>query len=186
MALFDFGREKREAEEAKVKMVEDQIMQALAQCELLDMVIDNLLEDEENPWITTCQSYYDDCKRVVSSGVDMFEVKWFVMRKEPAIVGYDEDGKPIQRMKDVEEILGRVGYSYTKSGYMPLHEYRSSITKNEKTGEKVVISAERMCELWVAVVRERMQAKMPACYFGSPVEAMFAYQVPRLTWKEWF
>lgn len=167
MGLFD-GK-------AKLESAENEVMQKLSQVPLLDDLIRNLLEEENEPWIWMSQGYYDNCRRVVTIGPDAFEIKWVSYQKEQYI---GKDGQV--STKRVENMQGRVGYSYTKSGYIPLHRYVYDSGKKE-------IPTQRVCCLWASVVRERMAAKMPNCMFHEVKEdASFIYIVPSLSFKDWF
>lgn len=183
MGLFE-SKESRILRESKVKAVEDEVMLKLSQCQLLDMITDNLINGEE--WITTCQSYYDHCVRKVTIGEDFIEVKWFTDVQQTYVSGVSSNGTPQHSVKMVEEVHGKVAYSYTKSGYLPLHQYVSKVIENPKTGDVITVSVERVCYLWTLVVCERLQAKLPRCDFRKPFETSFEYVVPRLEWKDWF
>lgn len=165
----------------KHEAVENEIMQKLAQVELLELLVKNILREaeESNPWILDCQGYYDNCRREVMIAPDLFAIRW-VMVETKEYVG--NDGK--RHTGQEEKEMGYLAYSYTKSGYLPLHNHC-----NEKGKED--ISLARICELWAGVVKESMQAQMPRCSFTQGVNVMndvvtFAYKVPRPTWKEWF
>ena len=159
MGLFD-GKAKQEA-------AENEVMQKLSQVPLLDILIQNLLDVEAEPWIRMGQSYYDDCQRTVRVEPDGFEIKWSSWHEEGA--GHR-----------VEQIHGRVNYSYTKSGYLPLHSYYYDNGKKE-------IPTSQVCYLWASVIRERMAAKMPNCKFNSVSgDAAFTYTVPSPSFKDWF
>lgn len=173
MGLFG-GNAKREA-------VENEVMQKLAQVDLLDMLIQNLLAEAqgEKPWITDCQSYYDSCSRTVHIAPDTFAIRWTEVDSEEYV---GKDGK--RHTNQEEKEMGCIAYSYTKSGYLPLHNHC-----NEKGKEDV--SVDKVCELWARVVQERMQAQMPKCRFtgsvtGEPGHVSFTYSVPRSVWKTWF
>lgn len=121
------------------------------------------------------QSYYDSCRRTVTVEPDGFEIKWSSFHEEPYV---GSDGQ--RHTQRVEDVHGRVGYSYTKSGYLPLHSYSYDNGKKE-------ISTQRVCCLWASIVRERMVAKMPNCKFsGVNDNATFTYTVPTLSFKDWF
>lgn len=173
MALFG-GNKKQET-------VENEVMQKLAQVELLELLIKNVLREAEegNPWITNCQSYYDNCRREVMIAPDLFSIRWVMVEKNEYI---GNDGKLHTNQEEKE--MGHLGYSYTKSGYRPLHHHC-----NEKGKEDITLI--RVCELWAGVVKESMQARMPQCIFTQGVNVMndivtFSYKVPSPTWKGWF
>ena len=161
---------------AKQESAENEVMQKLSQVHLLDLLIRQILEgEEEEAWLRTAQSYYDSRYRKVSIAPDGFEIKWSSFREETYM---GNDGRP--HTNSVEDVHGRVGYSYTKSGYLPLHEYKYDNGKKE-------ISTQRVCYLWACIIRERMAAKMTDCQFGEVYEdATFSYIVPPLTFKDWF
>lgn len=165
MALF--GPSKKE-----IELAEEQILQKLSKIELLNDITTTIFNHEES-WILNCQGYYDNRKRKVQIGPDSFEILWIGKSDVINANGERED-----------EILGRVGYAYTKSGYMPLHAM-----KNAKGEELVSIS--RVVTLWTMVVKERLQSKMSECTFGEVFQwdtgrSSFTYNVPALTWKDWF
>lgn len=167
MGLFD-GNAKRES-------AENEVLQKLSSVPLLDLLIDNVLGAEDEPWLQMGQSYYDSCCRIVTVEPDGFEIKWSSYHEEPYI---GNDGN--RHTQRVEDVHGRIGYSYTKSGYLPLHSYSYDNGKKE-------ISSQRVCCLWASIVRERMAAKMPNCKFdGVTDNATFTYTVPALTFKDWF
>lgn len=167
MGLFD-GKAKQES-------AENEVLQKLSSCPLLDLLIENVLRNEEEPWLQMGQSYYDSCRRTVKVEPDGFEIKWSSYHNEPYI---GSDGQ--RHEQSVEDVHGRVGYSYTKSGYLPLHSYSYDNGKKE-------ISTQRVCCLWASIVRERMAAKMPNCKFGGVTDnATFTYTVPALSFKDWF
>ena len=164
MALF--GPSKKE-----IAAAEEYILQKLSKVEILDNLVVTVLENEE-PWILNCQGYYDNCKRKVVIGADSLEILWVASNSTP-------DGQP-----NSEQILGRVGYANTKSGYMPLHGM-----KNAKGDE--LVSVGRVVNLWAMVVQERLQAKLPQCKFGDVFQldgnqSRFYYTVPAMTFKDWF
>ena len=166
MGLFD-GKAKKES-------AEKEALQKLSQVPLLDMLIENILSKEE-PWILQCQSYYDNCQRVVTIEPDGFEIKWSGTHSEEYI---GDDGQ--LHYKKIEDMYGHIGYSYTKSGYLPLHSYKYDNGSKE-------LSTVRVCYLWASIIRERMMAEMPQCKFGEVNEsAVFSYTVPPLSFKDWF
>lgn len=167
MGLFD-GK-------AKQASAENEVLQKLSVCPLLDLLIENLLKNEDEPWLRVGQNYYDNCYRTVKVEPDGFEIKWSSYHSEPYI---GQDGQRYEQ--SVEEVHGSIAYSYTDSGYLPLHSYSYDNGKKE-------ISTQRVCYLWASIVRERMAAKMPRCRFGEVTDdATFAYIVPALIFKDWF
>lgn len=165
MGLFD-GKAKKEA-------VENEIMQKLSQQKILNDLIFTLFEENED-WITTCQGYYDNRKRVVLVDTDYFGV--FVMDHH-----IERDATGAERW--VDDVISKVEYNYTSSGYAPLHHH-----VNEKGNEDV--SVQRVLYLWASVIRERMQGKLPNCSFGEVEDQngqiKFTYKVPGKVWKQWF
>ncbi len=172
MGLFD-GKAKQESAESEV-------LQKLSAVPLLDLLIENVLNEAaaDESWLQIAQNYYDSCKRTVTVEADGFEIKWSGYHDEQYV---GNDGNV--RTKRVEDIYGRIGYSYTKSGYRPLHGYTYE-------GGKKTITTDRVCWLWASVIRERMAAKMPSCDFdgvcGTKGGATFTYTVPKLSFKDWF
>lgn len=170
MGLFGGKSKQQEA-------VEDMVMQKLSQVPLLDMIIETL-KNEKEPWMEIAQSYYDNRQRVVVIEDDGFQIKWRTVRREDYI---GNDGK--RHSQNIEDVHERVGYSYTKSGYLPLHGYR-----NERGYEEVNVG--RMRYLWASIIRERLVAQMPECQFGEVKQgdgiAYFIYTVPALIFKDWF
>lgn len=159
MGLFD-GKAKQEA-------AEEEVMQKLSQVPLLDILIENILGDGAASWIREGQSYYDNCRRKVKIEPDSFEIKWS---------SYPEE-IPGQREEVIHE---SVCYSYTKSGYLPLHQFSYDNGKKE-------IPTEQVCYLWASIIRERMAAKMPNCKFDSVYgDASFTYKVQPPSFKDWF
>lgn len=167
MGLFD-GKAKQES-------AENEVLQKLSACPLLDRLIENVLKDEERPWVQMGQSYYDSCLRTVKVEPDGFEIEWNSYHSEP-----DTGSNGQRHEQSVEDVHDRISYSYTKSGYLPLHSYSYDNGKKE-------ISTQRVCCLWASIVRERMAAKMPDCKFGNVTDsATFTYTVPERTFKDWF
>lgn len=168
MGLFDGG--------AKKEALENEIMQALSKQPILkDLLLTIEKEAANEPWLTSCQGYYDNLKRVVTCGPDVFEVKWTDTHYEK---------NPQGQLYPVEEILGRKGYAYTKSGYRPIHGHKDAKGKED-------VSVARAVFLWTKIVQEGLQAKFPNCDFSGNItlqgeNASFTYQVPALTWKNWF
>lgn len=166
MGLFD-KKAKEEAARAEVK-------QKLSQIPLLEMLIMNILEADE-PWIHVGQSYYDHCIRNVIVTQDGFEIVW--RRNSFQTPGNSANGA---QSNDASDILERVIYSYTKSGYLPLHSYPYDDGRRE-------LSTETVCYLWTSVIYEQMKKKMPNCKFGEVnANATFTYKVPSLSFKDWF
>ena len=168
MGLFD-GKAKQEA-------AENEILQKLSQAPILDLLIENVINSgDEEPWLFSGMSYYDSCRRTVIIEPDGFGIKWSSTHEEPYI---GSDGQ--RRTQRVEDVHGELGYSYTKSGYLPLHSYSYDDGRKE-------ISVDRVCCLWASIIRERLAAKMPDCKFGNVgSSATFTYSVPPLRFKDWF
>ena len=91
MGLFD-GKAKKES-------AENEVLQKLSQIPLLDLLIENVLLEDEEPWITMGQSYYDSCKRVVRIEPDSFEIKWKDYHDEAYIGNDDPWSRRIQLYK---------------------------------------------------------------------------------------
>lgn len=155
-------------------VTEDEVMQMLSKQKILDDIMYTLGEElENNSWLVKCQSYYDDRERVVTVGPDLFEIKWRVIQEER-----DSQGKRYP----VENILEKVAYSYTKSGYTPIPNYAH-------------YSQQRVVEMWAKVVQESLNVKFEDCIMENKyIEKdkqrnncfSFTYKVPEIEWKEWF
>ena len=152
----------------KKEAAENYVLQALSRVPILDSVIETIVNHEEE-WIANCQGYYDSRQRKMIFEADFLQIKWSDIHPEGE--------------RQVETINEKVEYCYTASGYAPLHNH-----VNEKGKEDV--SANRVIYLWATIVRDRLQAAMPKCEFGSVVEfqdcCMLTYTVPELSWKRWF
>lgn len=177
MAFDVFGTKEKQA------AVEREILQKMSQLPILDMLIKQLLGADMEDWMVMGQSYYDSCKRRVTIEPDGFELKWSRYYQQRVQVGVYEDGTPKTEMRTNEEILAEKVYSFTKSGYLPLHAHY-----NEKGKEDVSVG--RICYLWASVIREYLAAEMTNCKFSdvehSSDAASFTYTVPALTFKDWF
>lgn len=163
MGLFD-GVGKRE-------MAENVVLQSMARQPILDDIVGAVMS-EDAPWITTCQGFYDTRKRQITVGADLFRIAW------SGYNGYsNEEGFGNEVIRDVIE------YSFTGSGYVPLHSHM-----NEKGREDV--SAGRVIYLCTALIQERLRAKLPNCKFGEVIEyedhSTFVFAVPPIQWKNWF
>lgn len=187
MALFG-GKEKKQA----AKEARDQVMRTLAQHEYLVALIEQILieagkipyEDakgekkiqEDNKWLTECQSYYDSRQRTVTVGADLFEIKWADTHQEQY---QGTDGKVYS--ETVEDVHERIGYAYTKNGYKPLSAARIGDT---------VVDLATVLSCWASVIKEKMQGAFPELEFKNVIsnqdKASFTYVVPALEWKEWF
>lgn len=169
MGLFD-GRAKTEA-------LEQEIRERMSALPIFDQLVESLLADETQGWLTQCQSYYDSRKRKVSVEEDCFEIKWSSVQDEKYV-----DGNGQIRYRSVENVHGSVRYSFTKSGYLPLHSYC------DERGKELV-SANRIRNIWLGIVREKLLEKMPGCRFEelySTTATSFEYTVPGLRFRDWF
>ena len=177
MAFDLFGTKEKQA------TLENEILQKMSRVQFLDNLIGQLFGDDLEEWITMGQSYYDERTRVVSVEPDSVSIEWASWDKERVQVGVYDDGTPKTEVRDCKKILGEIAYSFTKSGYLPLHAHY-----NEKGKEDV--SVDRVCYLLASIIQERMAAKMPNCTFGTVSQcsgrAIFVYTVPALTFKDWF
>lgn len=155
--------------------VEQELLEKLSSNPLLDLIVDDILNDEEESWMRFAQSYYDNCLRTVSIQPDLLEIKWRNLQDLPTI---GSDGEYYVEQVDDGEV--QRCYSYTKSGYVPLHRYSYDDGKRD-------ISIQRICYLWACVVRNHMAKRMPYCNFGEVnTKASFTYTVPFLSFKDWF
>ena len=187
MALFgnakgfakDFAKDLFTSKEKKEAIAETEeiVMQRLSKVDLIDKLINVTLNDEENPWIAERQNYYDNGVRFIDIDVDLYGVKWVYFEEEQYV-----DSRGVPNTRTVEKVIKKVEYSYTKSGYLPLH----SFTEGEEE-----IPAKRVRYLWAMVVREHLMAAMPDCSFGeikdSDDTVYFTYKIPvRVQYKDWF
>lgn len=177
MAFDLFGTKEKQA------AVEREILQKMSQLPLLDNIIKQLLGEDAEEWMTKGQSYYDNCIRTVTVQPDCFKLKWSRYYQECVKTGVYEDGIPKTEVRYKEEVLAEQSYSFTKSGYLPLHAHY-----NEKGKEDVSVG--RVCYLWASVIREDLAAEMTNCKFNdvehNSEAASFTYTVPALTFKDWF
>ena len=160
MGLFDGN--------AKRNMVEDEILRAFLKQPILSDIVETVINHEKE-WVTKCDGYYDNRIRRVTVGEDLFQIKWSDFRN---------DGE-----KRIEEVHGVENYSYTASGYLPLHNHI-----NERG--KVDVPVGRVIYLWCLAVHSRMSQNMPQCRFSEVTEngriSTFTYMVPQLPFKRWF
>ena len=176
MALDLFGT-KAKKEAAKDAAITE-AMQKLSKAEIIDALVKNFVESEES-WLKDCQSYYDDCRREVSIEEDSFEISWVEHYDEKIQIGTFDDGSPRYDTRRAQRTLESVAYGFTSRGYEPLPEYTAS--------NGVKLSSKEVCEVFAAVVRERLAAAMPGYKFGETNGyRFFHYNVPRPTWKKWF
>ena len=167
MGLFD-GK-------AKQENAENEVLQKLSQTQILEAAVQQMVNETEASWIRKAQNYYDNCELTVIIHPDALIIEW---RNKHAEFFIGTDGKLVK--ENIEDELVSKNYSYTASGYLPLHEYKYDNGKKE-------ISVERVCYLWASIVRERMAAKMPECKFEGVLDrAVFTYKVPPLTLRDWF
>lgn len=195
MALFGGKEKKQEAKEAR-----EQVMQILARHEYLAVLVEDLLAktgkisygdvngekkiqgDNDEKWLTECQSYYDSRKRIVTVEADLFEIKWSDTHNEKRQGG---DGRTY--FEAVEEVYKRISYKYTNNGYKPLSSARYGDT---------ALDLDTVLSCWASVIKEKMQGAFPELEFmrvingqnvvtGEPT-ATFTYMVPELEWKDWF
>ncbi len=163
MALFD-GKD-------KAGSVDNEVLQKLSAVPLLPVLIEQITQDENEPWLWSSQSYYDLCVRTITVEPDNFEITWyqFDLAADPGCLE--------------KEILGHVSLKYTDIGYYPLHSYTSA------DGKKTV-PVERVCYLWTTVVRERLAEAMPNCRFdaikGQKTRFEFSYHVEKPVLQDWF
>lgn len=165
---------------AKKEEIENSIVQKMAQLPIVNELVECILEDvQKNPWVLKCQSYYDTCSRSVRIEPDGVVIIWKTQQELYEL----EDGKNVG-IRVVEGDFGRSAWSFTKSGYMPLHSHC-----NEKG--KIDVSLSRVCCLFGMLLQKQMAAKFQGCRFDPGVSegaccAYFTYQVPKGTWQDWF
>lgn len=159
MSIFNIGAK---------KAAENYVYESLSKLDILDDLLSTILDNTED-WINNCQSYYDNRKREVTIGEDLFQIRW---------VQYE-----YEQEKRVEKTKGEVNYSFTLSGYTPLHNHI-----NDKGKELVSVS--KVIYLWTSIICEHLQKNMPECEFSNVTQfedhSSFSYTVPPLTWKRWF
>lgn len=148
--------------------VENLVKQALSELCIVDDIISTVVNNE-NDWVTHCQSYYDNRKREIKIEADLFQISWNQHH-------YENDEKIV----DADEVIN---YSFTSSGYTPIHNH-----VNEKGKEDLSVS--RVIYLLASVIHERLQKEMPDCTFDSIWDerdySVFTYTVPALKWNRWF
>ena len=123
--------QERIAEEKKRKIAESEIIAALFN------------EFKKSDWILNRQSGEDDGNREVRVTYDTVGIKWSKLNYTSRIVGQDKWGIDQYESKYVEEILGQVEYSFTKSGYAPLDKYDYQI--RTLFAEVITEGIENMC-----------------------------------------
>jgi len=135
------------------------------------------------PWLTQCMGYYDNRKRTIQVGPDIFGIRWADFHQEPKSVG----GTVVNAW--VEDLHDNIGYGYTNDGYMPLHAYSNGT---------VSVSTTEVVTCWAEVLVERMKALFPELTFksvrssyhdginGPSDEVYIDYEVRPLVWKDWF
>ena len=175
--------------EEKVKTVQENVKKKLMSSTLLDGIIDEVFMDGNYPWATECQGYYDNCCRSVFIIEDGFVVKWHSIEQEQYVVKHDGSGNPVYGKRDVEKVHGETAYSFTKSGYMPLHEYKEIVGEG-KTQKEITVEVKDILRICAEVVREKLHEKKIRFYYDAVVSekdiASFVYHVPRGAWKDWF
>lgn len=177
------AEEKKNLETQTYADAKEVLMQKLSVCPLLDRLVDTIKTDPENGWIFLANDYYESRIRQVTIEKDMFEIKWSSFREERYVSGHNDHGNPVYAKRTVEDVFGKVAYSYTKSGYLPLHEFKYV---DEATGTEAVIKEKAVIDAWVAIVRERLMSEMPDAVFNNIKGTGFTYVVPALKFEDWF
>lgn len=153
----------------KKKAAEEMVKLSLSKVDVVNLLVANLVNDENNKWITNCQGYYDNRSRNVIVKEDLVKVEW-------KNIFYENNTKR-------EEMLKEVAYRFTDAGYRPLHEY-----KDEKGN--VVLTAEKVVNLLATVIAEKLKAAVPSCeiseVIGGQGYSRFTIDIPALSWKDWF
>lgn len=154
----------------QIEIAEKKVKQAFAENPLLDDIITTLLNrTDENPWILNCTGYYDKRQRTIIIGRDLLGVV-------NGRIDF-EGGEP--KEPKTENLL----FSYTASGYKPLHSY---VDENGDT----LLELNQVMNVWRQVICDRMKQEFPDIKFGAVIlEGSYvtvSYYVPALTWKDWF
>lgn len=184
-----FATPNQKAWEEKVKKVQENLKNKLMKASLLDGIIQEVFMEGNYPWATECQSYYDNCCRSVFIVEDGFLVKWHSIEQEQYVMKHDGAGNPVYGKRDVEKVHAETAYSFTKSGYVPLHEYKEMVGEGNSQKE-VNVEVKDVLRICAEVVREKLHAKKIMFQYDSVRSekdvASFVYRVPRSIWKEWF
>ena len=86
------------------------------------------------------------------------------------------------RMVDRREyvVVDEVGLSFERSGFQKLGAYTSDVVLDDRTGKKVVISANEMCGIFGTVLQEAMAREFPECRFKTGwAGTYFSYNTPK-------
>ena len=163
MGLFGPSKADKEYAEKKVK-------EALADADILNDIMHTLhLKINDASWILKCTGYYDTRNRTILVGPDLLSVS-------KGLISF-ENGEP-QEPKD--EYLN---FSYTASGYRPLHGYTDS-------KGNLIFDESQVVALWLDVLRERLMHDYPDIHWANPFQhgkyAVLQYKVAPLEWKDWF
>jgi len=106
MGLFGPSKTEKENAEKKVK-------DALSKATIMNDIMFTLRENVQNaPWILNCTGYYDSRYRTILVGSDLLSVVNGTI--------LFENGEPKQPKCEY------LNFSYTASGYKPLHSYNDS------------------------------------------------------------
>ena len=184
-----FSAQNQKDWEEKIKNVQENVKNKLMNTTLLDCIIQEIFMEGNYPWATECQGYYDNCVRSVLIIEDGFIVKWHGIEQEQYVMKNDGVGNPVYGKRDVEKVYGEAAYSFTKSGYMPLHEYKEMVNDG-KTSKEITVEVKDILKICAEVVREKLHAKKIQFQYEHVVSenglASFVYRIPRAVWKDWF
>ena len=147
----------------------------------VELTIATARKKKDKSWLFIGQDYYDSCKRTVTIEPDLFEIKWTRLREEPFT---GSDGK--KYVNSFTEVLERIAFRFTESGYAPLHTYLYD-------NGRECLSISHVCSILASIIGERMKEQMPKCNFNTDVieytnesKASFDYSVPKRSYIEWF
>lgn len=118
----------------------------------------------ENQWVKNQYNYYDDCRRCIFVGDDVIGISWPQGEREGV-------SQPIL-------------YSFTASGYLPLHDY--------KVDGKVRMNQTNIRRMWCTIIRDGLKAIEPSLVFDNTGKSdsenkqySFNYRVPQNEYKDW-
>lgn len=175
MGLFD-GPAKKDA-------TENLVMQQIARFPIINDIVNEIValgNEEKTAWLLKGQGYYDTCVRNVIIEADSLTISW----TSAITLSVLENGSDTKE-EITEGEFAIESWSFTKSGYVPLH-------KHYNDRGRVDVPLTRVCYLFASLVREQMMAKLPGVQFNSEIyaggncRASFTYLVPRSTLREWF
>lgn len=157
------------------------LQQKFLQNPVLAILLDNMKGNDES-WISTQQSYYDDRIRQITFEPDYFEIKWFTTFREKILIGRDEKGIERYEWETKEKVFEQVSFSYTSFGVVPLHGYEI---------DGFTLETIDVLYLWARTICQQMKQVFPAIEWSDDIHAetdekiILTYQVEEQVWKEW-